>query len=369
MEKQITTIESSSGLQVRCIESLEDLHPIRSQIDDFSNNPFLKCSWMFPWIDTWCSDDAKLKFLVVERENQKVVGFAPLVLKNSLKRGRHIAFVGSGKACADYMTFPATKGCERDVVKAVSDWLACHVDQWDRIELDGVTESDKTTGWFCESMSALECGVYRFESLSSWRLDLPNTWDEFMTTLSKNSRKKYRRQAKALSGKSQLFKATDMATLREGLQVLEELHTKRWQSLGEPGCFGHPGFREFLTRVAEEKLQSDSLSLIWMTFEGQPLAADIGFHSKGGFFTYQGGISVDHLRLEPGRAILRAQIEYAMERGAGFIDFLRGDEPYKARYQTREIKNVRHEIVANNVKGRSTQTFLQLGRAIKSLMG
>ena len=357
------------SLQVNCIESLTELQSISRQIDSLAGNPFLKSSWMIPWIETMCCDDVPLRFLVVEDDNNQILGYAPLVLRSSMKRGRHFAFVGSGKACADYMTFPSRPGHEEDVATAVSNWLINNRSQWDRIELDGVTESEKTAGLFCESMSGHRCGVYRVESLSSFRMDLPGTWDEFMSTLSKNSRKKYRRQEKALAGKSELFQVTDNESLRQGLQILEELHTARWQSLGDPGCFGHPGFREFLTGVAQEKLQTDSLSLVWMTFEGQPIAADIGFCSGNGFFTYQGGISTDHLHLEPGKAILRAQIELAMERGEQFIDFLRGDEPYKARYNTTEIRNVRHEIVANSARARSIQSFLQMGRLIMSLIG
>jgi len=79
------------------------------------------------------------------------------------------------------------------------------------------------------------------------------------------------------------------------------------------------------------------------------MAADIGFRSANGLYTYQGGISTDHLKLEPGRAIIKCQIELAMERGLEFIDFLRGDEPYKARFNTHEIKNLRYEIVGNSV--------------------
>jgi len=362
-------MKNTSVSQVKCIKFLANLNSIRNQIDNISSNPFLKSSWMTPWIETWCDGEYDLNFLVVEDDHNHILGFVPLALRHSLKRGRCLYFVGSGKTCADYMTIPAKPGFEKVVAAAAAEWLSENSSQWDRIELDGITKTDVSAKLFCDAMEQFGCDIHTIESLSSYRMELPRTWDEFMLTLSKNSRKKFRRQAKALAGKSQLHEASDLESLREGMRILEDLHTARWNSLGDPGCFGYPGFREFLNRVAEEKLESNSLSLIWMTFEGQPFAADIGFHSEDGFFTYQGGISNEHLNLEPGRAIIRVQIELAMSRGSKFVDFLRGDEPYKARYNTREIENVRYEIVGNNIRARSIQSFLQIGRSIKSLIG
>jgi len=371
MEKQVVNPEhqQSASLRVSEIASLQGLLPLREQIDSLSSIPFLKSAWMFPWIETWCDRKCRLCFLIVEDDRNRVVGFAPLVRQKSLKRGRYLAFVGSGKACADYMKFPTLPGFQEKVLHSVTDWLTQDNGQWDRIEFEGVMSSEDSSIAFGDLMAKQECDVYRSKSLSSWRLELPESWDDFMSTLSKNSRKKFRRQARALDGKSELRQATDAHSLREGMQVLEELHTARWNTLGESGCFAHPGFREFLTKTAKQCLANDTLSLVWLTFEGQPIAADIGFRSESGLFTYQGGISNDHLDLEPGRAIIRSQMELAMERGLKFIDFLRGDEPYKARFNTCEIENVRYELVANKVRSRAIHSMLEMGRLIKSQLG
>ena len=363
---QTVQTEAGTSIEVRCIESINCLLLMREQIDAISDNPFLKSAWMYPWIETMCSDSCKLHFLVVMRE-QQVVGYAPLVLRKSFSRGRHLTFVGSGKTCADYMTFPTLPGFEEEVNTAIAGWLNENDSHWDRMELDGVTVDNSSTSNFCDSMTALGCEVHPIETLSSYRLELPETWDDFLATLSKNSRKKFRRQSRAIEGNSTLHQATDSKSLLQGLEILESLHTSRWNSLGEEGCFAHPGFREFLTAMAKEKLEQGTLSLIWLTYEGQPIAADIGYRSEEGLYTYQGGISTEHLHLEPGRAIIKCQMELAMARGLKFIDFLRGDEPYKARFNTNEIKNLRYEIVGGNTRARVVHSILHIGRLVKSI--
>jgi len=207
-----TTVNQStktgSRVQVRCIDSPQDLEPLRQQLDKLSDNPFLKTTWMLPWIETMCCDSCTLHFLVVENQQvdglNQIIGFAPLVLRNSLKRGRHLTFVGSGKTCADYMTFPALPGFEEEANAAIAAWLNENDSHWDRIELDGVATQDSATANFCDLMVGHGCDVNPIETLSSFRMQMPQSWDEFLSTLSKNSRKKFRRQAKALDGHSTL---------------------------------------------------------------------------------------------------------------------------------------------------------------------
>lgn len=365
---QIGNSLSTERVSIELVESLEGLFPIRDQIDALSNTPFLMSTWMFPWIETYCvSSDCKLIFLVVRNREARVIGFAPMVIRGSLTRGRHFTFVGSGRCCADYMTFPAAMGHESLVAHSLANWCLENEPLWDRIELDGVEIDDRVIGEFSDYLESHGNQSEAIEILPSYRVPLPGSWDELLKSLSKNSRKKYRRQAKKLEGISQLHQATDDKSLRQGLEVLEALHTERWNSLGEGGCFSYPGFGDFLGAMAQEKFNTGMLSLIWMTVDGQPIAADIAYYSGDGIFTYQGGISQSHLHLEPGRAIIKSQIEVAMKRGATFIDFLRGDEPYKSRFDAQKINNVRYEIASRSLRGRMFQLMIKTARLTKSL--
>ena len=372
MESTIKKSIVESGLErlsVELVDSLDALLPISSEIDALSDVPFLQSSWMFPWVETFCSNECRLNFLVLRNDESKLVGFAPLVVRESLKRGRHITFIGSGKVCSDYMTFPSAPGYESSVAQSAAQWCEENAKLWDRIELDGVTTEDNTIAQFAACFESNGNQMEAVEILPSFRMPLPESWDDILSSLSKNSRKKYRRQARTLDEIATLHRATDAESLREGMQILETLHTARWNSLGEGGCFSHDGFGEFLNAMAQEKSDTGSLSLIWMTVEGQPIAADIAYHCGEGMYTYQGGISPEHLDLEPGRAIIKSQIEVAIERGATFIDFLRGDEPYKSRFNTERIENVRYEISGRGARARMIQSMLVIGRSLKSLIG
>ena len=231
---------TASGIQVSQCETLQQLEALRDEIDSLHCNPFLKCSWMIPWIRTYCPDPFSLQFVLVRDAQGTLIGFAPLVLKSSLKRARYLAFVGSGKACADFMTFPARRGCEKAVLEGVASWLADKRSSWDRIELDGVKATDPMLSKFVSKIELDNCNVTTIETLPSYRMQLPRTWEQFESSLSKNSRKKYRRMERQLAGNSAFFSVRDSETLNEGLRVLEYLHTRRRKSLGDEGCFFPP---------------------------------------------------------------------------------------------------------------------------------
>ena len=154
--------------------------------------------------------------------------------------------------------------------------------------------------------------------------------------------------------------------MEQGLAILKMLHTKRWVSLGEPGCYATPGFEEFIALLAHAHLQQGTLRLVWLELDGQPIAADIAFVCGDGLFTYQGGIEPDQLKWEPGRSILRCQIERAMGEGLNFVDFLRGDEGYKSRWQAIESDTVRIQVCSTGLRSQAIRCFLWTGRKAKS---
>jgi len=200
---QIDNSLDTEQFSIELVDSLEDLFPIRDQIDALSNTPFLMSTWMFPWIETYCvSGDCELCFLVVRNRDAQVIGFAPMVIR---------------------------------VARSLASWCLENQTLWDRIELDGVENNDPVISEFAACLESQGNKVQALDILPSYRVPLPSSWDELLKSLSKNSRKKYRRQARELEGISRLHQATDDESLRQGLEILETLHTERWNALGEGG--------------------------------------------------------------------------------------------------------------------------------------
>jgi CelD/BcsL family acetyltransferase involved in cellulose biosynthesis len=176
--------------------------------------------------------------------------------------------------------------------------------------------------------------VYPRSGQSCWRIDLPREWEEYVARLSKSHRKQVRRAARKLASKrAVLHEATTPDGLRYGFDILINLHQRRWESLGEQGCFARPGFAAFHREASERLFHDGRVDLVWLELDGRPLAAEYHVLGSDVVYAYQSGIDPERLEDEPGRLAVTATIQRSIERGFRSYDFLRGDEPYKAHWR------------------------------------
>jgi len=71
----------------------------------------------------------------------------------------------------------------------------------------------------------------------------------------------------------------------------------------------------------------------WLELDGVPAAAEYHMADGGATYAYQGGVDPDRLADEPGRLSTILCLRAAIEEGHQRVDFLRGDEPYKAHWR------------------------------------
>ena len=166
---------------VDCIETIEELSSIGHEIDRLSNVPFLQTAWMVAWLESHQSQYESIKFLVC-RNQDNLIAFLPLVLCRSLKMGRHLVFVGNGKACADFMTIAGGESVCSNVTEAFADWLWNQRSEWDLIDFDGVPQSDPPIRSLVDKLSQKGCQSIDLPSLGTWRMQLPENWNCLLYT-------------------------------------------------------------------------------------------------------------------------------------------------------------------------------------------
>ena len=135
------------------------------------------------------------------------------------------------------------------------------------------------------------------------------------------------------NGLARLVTADTPAAVQRGMQILIELHQKRWQSRGVAGCFALPRFTAFLPEAAAAQFSAGQLQLHWLEYGGQPIAAEYHILGQNVIYAYQSGIDPAAMRLQPGRIITAALVRNAIDAGLSGFDFLRGDETYKAHWR------------------------------------
>ncbi len=327
---------SPGSLEVRWIRDVEGLDALRPCWNRLSGGiPFRRWEWLVPWWKHFHERRDTLFVLTVTDATGEIVGIAPWFLRHSAISGRVLRFLGSGMVCSDYLTILHAPGREAVVTEALASQLTNLGPGCTWMELGGVWAQD----------AAVRCFVHRLREGGNtaderpqencWRIELPDSWEDYLRLLSKSRREKVRQLTRRLldTPAARIHVADSSRTLRDGLAVLNDLHQRRRRSLGQPGCFASNAFREFLEETAEAFLDLGRLRLQWIEIDSRPVVAEIDFADDDTLYMYQTGIDPRCAGQRPGWLGTIASLRHAIDAGYRGYDFLRGDEPYKAHWR------------------------------------
>ncbi|HEV7278860.1 MAG TPA: GNAT family N-acetyltransferase [Pirellulaceae bacterium] len=338
-----TAVESATV--VRRLEPFEFADPRQGWNLLAGETPFRRLSWLKSWFDAY-GDDGRISPYVLACERDGVtIGLLPCVLERDLIRGRTLRFLGSGTVCTDYLSILCRPEHEEAVVEAFADELAYRAagtatERFDAVELDGFAENDPALAQLTERLRERGFEIDRKPIERSWRLALPETWEGYLATLSKSHRKQIRRLTRDWleTGRCVLHEAKDEASVESALAILCDLHDRRRAALGHVGRFVDARFKKFLESAARAALAENRLGLYWLGLAGIPVAAEIHFRSDRVSYAYQSGLDPEALDCEPGRLITIALLQKFIDQRLEAVDFLRGDEPYKAHFRAEPIE-------------------------------
>jgi CelD/BcsL family acetyltransferase involved in cellulose biosynthesis len=279
--------------------------------------------------------------------DHRLVGIAPWYIERSALKGRVIRWLGDGEVCTDHSSLICAPARTESVAGAIATAAAEQFEDWDALELDSVDSDDTAISALVAQFQDAGCLVSESVGDSYWAVDIPGTWDEYLAGISKSHRKQLRQlERRVLDGDRITWNRVHTNDdLKNAWNVLVDLHQRRRQSLGEPGCFASRAFHDFHQEVAERLLQKGQLRVSWLELDGIPAAAE--YHVAGGTTTYayQGGVDPDRLSEEPGRLSTILCMQQAIAEQHTRFDFLRGDEPYKAHWRATPHATCNYRVV------------------------
>ncbi len=126
------------------------------------------------------------------------------------------------------------------------------------------------------------------------------------------------------------------------------------------GTYADPAFRNFIHQAAELLLLRNQLRLVSLKQHSNLIAAQMQLITDDrSLAIYSSGMSLDRAKMEPGRLLDAQTIAFAMTEQLSGIDYLRGDEPYKANLHARPTPIVRVKAFAKHRVGRMERRLYQ----------
>jgi CelD/BcsL family acetyltransferase involved in cellulose biosynthesis len=363
-------------------DNFDSLAAHRSRWNELSGGvPFRAWEWLERWWRYYGCDDEgqpaagrELLLLAVWDDQENFAGAAPWYRETTRAGTRLVRFLGDGEVCSEYPTILCRPELSEAVARSLAEWLTAanesgddSNDGWDRLDLTPVDVNDSVVALLLENLESVGSRVEREEAAACWRVAFPATWDEYLAKRSKQARNRLRSAHRTWieTGKVVLRSSLSAGEAERAFDVLVDLHQRRWESRGLPGCFSSKPFLDFHRDVWKSFSAAGKALIWWLEANGKPLAADYALLSGDAMCGYQSGIDPEQLEMQPGQLMNLVALRTALEEGYKAYDFLRGDEPYKAHLGAERHPMLTARVIPQNTEARLRYAAWNAGRQMR----
>ncbi|MGV3482942.1 MAG: GNAT family N-acetyltransferase [Planctomycetaceae bacterium] len=320
------------------------------------NSPFRQSAWLDAWWHHF-GDDERAFFIVARDPIGEINGILPLY--SSRPNGGSLRFVGDGQACSDGLSVLCAPADAESVGFEMGHWLATQAasgeNRWNLMDLDGVIAGDAAMISLMRGLTEGGAAVHTQSRMHTWFKPTTDSWEQYLSTLSKPRRRSTRKLSQRIDetlGLSRHVSQTE-TELQCDLDSMIELHQRRWIEAGHAGSFADPLFRSFIHESARRFLRAGRLRMQTLRHHDKVIAGELQMICTDGTITiYSTGMDTQSAAMEPGRIMTIETLRYAYEQGSPGIDYLRGDEPYKAQLGAQPRRVARLRIVPGTARGR-----------------
>lgn len=275
------------------------------------------------WNSIWLAHfgNGREPFFLAIRDGDRLVGVAPL-----MRDGPRLALVGDYEIC-DYMDFVVECGRETEFFAALLGFLA--QEPWEEMELRGLAAHSSALSALPQAADALGWHLDQELEAVAPRVDLPSSWEEYMSRLGKKDRHELRRKMRRIRQGGAEVELRDLRSREDvaaGMEDFLRLHTA---SRSDKAEFMSPQMEGFFREVSAALAAEGLLRLFMMDLDGRPAASVLCFDCCSQLHLYNSGFDPDLSHLSVGLLSKALCLEVAISEGKSHLDFLRGTEPYK----------------------------------------
>ena len=302
------------------MESFQEILPEWEELLSVSpvNSLYLTPQWQQVWWDHFA-------------DGRKMAGFyirdagALMAVASLSRQGDEVTFTG-GPETFDYNDFLIRPGYETAFFSELLRSLAA--DRVKTMTLYSLVESSPTLTHLPEQARNQGYQVEVIEEDVAPGLELPASWDDYLSLLSKKNRHELRRKLRRLESLENwrwyCLDAEDEVARRldDFLRLMRMSGREKDQYMTEER---EDFFRSMAHRIASLGL----LKLFFLEIDGELVAASLCFDYGSSRLLYNSGYNPDYAYYSVGLLLNALCLRDAIEQGKGYFDFLRGSEPYK----------------------------------------
>jgi len=299
----------------------------------------------FAWMSTWWTHFGKgqLALIAVRESSGQLVAVAPFyVARNAPAAGaRRLGFLADQRVGSDHLEILCDPAFENAAIEEIARVLFAHGDLWDFVELRNAADSP-LTGALSRALTTGGMQVRETHRHACRYIALPESFEQYLAGVRIGLRANFRRRWRNLQGeqRAECLAFSSQAGIERHFPVLLALHRMRFEQQKASSAFLAPGVPEFHTAAMRVLAAQGLARLFLLEAGGETVAALYGFVVSRTFQFYQCGMRPAWRRYGVGQVLIGNTIAHTIAMGLTTFDFLRGAEPYKARWADRTRDNV-----------------------------
>jgi len=383
-------------LTARVIDSfstLEALEPKWTALLERADNPAI--TQTPAWLCTWWriygkASQRQLRAVTLSDERGNLVALAPLLRRPVLFKGvpvrSRLELLATGEpeqdeTCSPYVGVLVDHDRRAEVATRLVEVLQQDaIGKWDELVMPAMAADDAFLPELEGALARAGLSHERSTCGTSALIELPKTWDEYLSALKGSRRYFVRRTLRDLEkfapgGDYALEVADTPEQLRKVQPMLYELHEQRWALEDKPGVFCSVPFRRFhesLMASLDGSEEQGRVEVLWLTVRGEPTAVLHNFVYRGRVYFYQSGRRTSlPKQIRPGIALHLLAMQRAIDKGWTHYDFLEGARMYKAQLAQAEREQVELRVIAPTLRAkaldRARSTALRTASKLRTL--
>ena len=284
-----------------------------------ANTLFLTPQWQQVWWESFGGGKEMAGFLLGTAE--QVMGIAPLA-----RSGTTLSFVGDTDT-VDYNDFMIAPGYETIFFDTLLDSM--EEQQCSTLNLLSLRENSATLTYLPDLARRRGYSVVVEEEDVSSGLELPSTWDGYLTGLGKKDRHELRRKFRRLESAAN-WRWYGLQEADEVESRVDDFFSLMRQSNQEKDKYMTPDREQFFRNIIQRMAQLGLLRLYFLEIDEKPVATSLCFDYASSRLLYNSGYDPEFGYYSVGLLLNALCLQEAIGQGMKYFDFLRGSEAYKA---------------------------------------
>lgn len=314
-----------------------------------SNTIFSTFEWLSAWWEHFGQD--KELFILLAKENEEIVGIAPLMAeKRKILRIipiKVISFLGTG--ISDYADIIIIREREK-VLRLFLEYLKKNKDSWDLIDLREIREDSPNLEIIMKESERLDFISNAFCIGKCPYIKVNSDWNSYYLSLSSNFRQDIRTQYNHLekSGLLHSFSSKEM-DIEVLLNSLINIHLNDIASKNKTSFLKTEMGRNFLKEIINKFEKQGWIRINMMHINDKIAAYALGFKYGNKYYYWNIGKDNNFSHFSPGKLLLQHMLkEKFLKKSIEEFDLLRGEEDYKYRWTKLEKENYQINIFNNS---------------------